>query len=513
MHQRSRRQMAEGRITQVESFGFERIPDASRYARPIDLFRLLFGGCNTFSTSVLGSFPVLVGLSFKAGVCAIVLGVLAGTCILAPMSLFGPRNGTSDPVSSGAHFGIHGRIVGSFLALLTSIAFFSLAVWSSGDALVGGAHDMVGVPVNGFTLGAAYMVFAVLVLIVCIYGFRFMLWVNKIAVWAASVLFVAGLFAFAGLFDVNYAGTLHDGSAGFWAAFVGAVLVALSNPVSFASTLGDWARYIPQHTPKRRVMGAVFAAQIATFVPFFFGLATATIIASKAPAFIASNDYVGGLLAISPRWFLLPMCLIAIIGGMSTGTTALYGTGLDVSSMFPRLLTRVRATLLIGTIAIAFIFIGRFWFNLVESVSTFSTLICTFSCPWMAIMVIGYVTRRGYYLADDLQVFNRGLRGGHYWFAHGWNLRAMGAWLPAAFVGLACVNLPGQFVGPLGHLAGGLDLSVPVSFVVGAALYIVLLTLYPEPDGVYGQQGRRFVRGGAASARSGGAPSIQPKGY
>ena len=102
------------------------------------------------------------------------------------------------------------------------------------------------------------------------------------------------------------------------------------------------------------------------------------------------------------------MCLIAIIGGMSTGTTALYGTGLDVSSMFPRLLNRVRATLLIGTIAIAFIFVGRFWFNLVESVATFSTLIDTFSCPWMAIMVIGYVTRRGYYLADDLQVFNRG---------------------------------------------------------------------------------------------------------
>ena len=357
-------------------------------------------------------------------------------------------------MSSGAHFGIHGRIVGSFLALLTSIAFFSLAVWP-GDALVGGAHNMVGVPVNGFTLGAAYMVFAVLVLIVCIYGFRFMLWVNKIAVWAASVLFVAGLFAFAGLFDVSYAGTVQQGSAGFWAAFVGAVLVALSNPVSFASTLGDWARYIPQRTPKHRVMGAVFAAQIATFVPFFFGLATATIIATKAPAFIASNDYVGGLLAISPRWFLLPMCLIAIIGGMSTGTTALYGTGLDVSSMFPRLLNRVRATLLIGTIAIAFIFVGRFWFNLVESVATFSTLIDTFSCPWMAIMVIGYVTRRGYYLADDLQVFNRGLRGGHYWFTHGWNVRAMGAWLPAAFVGLSFVNLPGQFVGPLGNLAGG----------------------------------------------------------
>ena len=206
------------------------------------------------------------------------------------------------------------------------------------------------------------------------------------------------------------------------------------------------------------------------------------------------------------------MCLIAIIGGMSTGTTALYGTGLDVSSMFPRLLNRVRATLLIGTIAIAFIFVGRFWFNLVESVATFSTLIDTFSCPWMAIMVIGYVTRRGYYLADDLQVFNRGLRGGHYWFTHGWNVRAMGAWLPAAFVGLSFVNLPGQPVGPLGNLAGGADLSVPVSLVVGGVLYFVLLMLYPEPDGVYGPHGRRFVRGGGQSARGNGAPVIQPKG-
>lgn len=58
-------------ITHIETFGFERIPDASRYARPIDLFRLLFGGCNTFSTSVLGAFPVLVGLSFQASLWSI----------------------------------------------------------------------------------------------------------------------------------------------------------------------------------------------------------------------------------------------------------------------------------------------------------------------------------------------------------------------------------------------------------------------------------------------------------
>jgi purine-cytosine permease-like protein len=42
---------------------------------------------------------VLLGLSFWAGVASIVIGVLVGSCILAPMSLFGMRNGTNDPVS------------------------------------------------------------------------------------------------------------------------------------------------------------------------------------------------------------------------------------------------------------------------------------------------------------------------------------------------------------------------------------------------------------------------------
>ncbi len=188
-------------ITRIETFGVEQIPDHERNATPVDLFRMIFGGANTFATAVLGSFPVLFGLSFQAGLWAILLGVTLGALILAPMGLFGPLNGTNNAVSSGAHFGVHGRIVGSFLSLLTAIAFFSLSVWSSGDALVGGARRLVGLEESELNLGLAYGLFAVLVLTVCIYGFRFMLLVNRIAVWAASLLFLLGLFAFAGPFD------------------------------------------------------------------------------------------------------------------------------------------------------------------------------------------------------------------------------------------------------------------------------------------------------------------------
>ncbi|QYC39437.1 putative allantoin permease [Nonomuraea coxensis DSM 45129] len=482
-------------LTEIEIYGVERIPDADRTARPLDLFRVAFGGANTFATCVLGAFPILFGLSFWQGLAATVLGLVVGSLILAPLSLFGPLNGTNNAVSSSAHLGVHGRVVGSFLSLLTAIAFFSISVWSSGDALVGGAHRLVGLPDTDMSYAVAYGIFAALVLVVCVYGFRFMLFVNKIAVAAASLLFVLGIFAFAGDFDPSYPGTLAAGDPLFWPSFIGAALIVLSNPVSFGAFLGDWSRYIPADTPRRRVMTAAFMSQIATILPFFFGLSTASIIASKAAEYVdpAAPNYVGGLLAISPGWYFVPVCLIALIGGMSTGSTSLYGTGLDFSSVFPRF-SRVRATVFIGTLSIVFIFVGRFAANLTQSISTFATLIITCTAPWMVIMMIGYVTRRGWYDADALQVFNRRQRGGRYWFTHGWNWRGMSAWLASALLALSFVNLPGQFVGPLGELAGGVDISLPVGLAVAALLYLALLTAFPEPREVYGPRGPRLVR-------------------
>lgn len=323
------------KATEVEMHGVEPIPDAERTAGPLDLFRLIFGGANTIATVVLGTFPIIFGLSFRDALFATLAGLVLGSLILAPMSLFGPRNGTNNAVSSSAHLGVHGRVVGSFLSLLTAVAFFSISVWTSGDVLVGGANRAIGLPQNDLAVGVAYGIFALLVLVVCIYGFRFMLLVNKIAVIAATLLFLAGIVAFGGMFDPGYSGTLTLGDPLYWPSFVGAALIVMSNPVSFGAFLGDWARYIPRETPGWKTMVATIAAQLSTLVPFLFGLVTATVIATRAPENFAAGDYVGGLLTVSPAWYFIPVCLIALIGGMSTGTTALYGTGLDFSSVFP----------------------------------------------------------------------------------------------------------------------------------------------------------------------------------
>ncbi len=495
---------AQARVLEVEAFGVEQIPAEHRSARPFDLFRVAFGGANTFATCVLGAFPILFGLSFWQGLAATVLGLVVGALVLCPMAVFGPTNGTNNAVSSSAHLGVHGRVVGSFLSLLTAVAFFSISVWSSGDALVGGAHRLVGLPETTPVFAVAYGLFALLVLVVCVYGFRFMLLVNKVAVTAATLLFVLGALAFAGDFDASYPGVYGPGAdaatqALFWPSFIGAALIVLSNPVSFGAFLGDWARYIPASTPRRSVVLAAFASQVATIVPFLFGLATASIIATKAADYLdpAAPNYVGGLLAVSPTWYFLPLCLLALIGGMSTGSTSLYGTGLDFSSVFPQF-SRVRATLLVGALSIAFIFVGRFGFDLVQSISTFAVLIITCTAPWMVVMMLGFATRRGWYDPDALQVFNRRQRGGRYWFTHGWNWRGLVAWLVAAAVGLSFTNIPGQFVGPFGDLAGGVDVSLPLSLALAAVLYLGLLAAFPEPRGVFGPAGPWLVPSGDA---------------
>src|SRR5215212_4062904 len=136
------------RATEIEQHGIDTIPDAERTSGPFDLFRIQFGGANTFATIILGTFPVLLGLSFWEAVGATILGVVVGALILMPMGLVGPLTGTNNAVSSGAHFGVRGRIVGSFLSLLTAIAFYSISVWVSGDALAGALSRLFGMPDN-----------------------------------------------------------------------------------------------------------------------------------------------------------------------------------------------------------------------------------------------------------------------------------------------------------------------------------------------------------------------------
>jgi purine-cytosine permease-like protein len=222
-----------------------------------------------------------------------------------------------------------------------------------------------------------------------------------------------------------------------------------------------------------------------TLVPFFFGVVTATLVSGEA-------DYIVALINISPGWYAALLIVVAFLGGLSTGITSLYGTGLDFSSVFPRL-SRVQASLFIGALAFVFILVGRLAFDLIASVNAFIGAIVICTTPWMVIMTIGYVVRRGHYSPTDLQVFNEGRVGGAYWFNGGVNWRGMVAWVPAAVLGLLFANYPPLIEGPFRNVAGGVDLSLLVAIGVAAVAYVALIVAFPEPRYVFGPDGPRGV--------------------
>lgn len=114
---------AKDRIGRIEKYGVEYIPEEERRSSPRNLTSILSGGSLTFSVIIIGWFPVAFGLSWWQAASAVVAGSALGAALLAPTGLMGPRSGTNNPVSSGAFFGVAGRLIGSVLEASASVAF------------------------------------------------------------------------------------------------------------------------------------------------------------------------------------------------------------------------------------------------------------------------------------------------------------------------------------------------------------------------------------------------------
>ena len=193
-----------------------------------------------------------------------------------------------------------------------------------------------------------------------------------------------------------------------------------------------------------------------------------------------TTDWVAGFVSVSPTAFAAAIVLIALVGSCAQAALCVYGTGLDLSSIFPRL-KRVPATLLIGAAGTVLVYIGAFVYDLVAAASAFLIILLVITAPWLVINLLGYVFSRGRYYAQDLQVFNLNPRiaGGAYWFTRGWNTAAMTAWLIATVTGMLFVNTT-LYIGPWANVAGGIDLSFISAAVIGGVLYSLLVRVIPD---------------------------------
>ena len=463
---------AADRFGRIEALGIEFIPDEERDSRPRNMFTVFFGGNLAFSVIVFGWLPVTFGLSFTSAISASGVGIALGTLLIAPMALLGPRTGTNNNVSSGAHFGVRGRVIGSGLTLLFALAYAAIAVWTSGDALVAASHRLLGTPVNDVILALGYGLISVEIVMVALFGHGTVVGLQKFVVPVIGVLLLVGVFAFAPTFhDVPGPSYLLGG---YWSTWFLQVAIAVGGPLSYAPTLGDYSRRISRQHSDRSVLGATC-----------LGVALGLLATSAFGSFTAASfehptaSYVGDLVLQSPGWYVVPILLIALVGGLGQGVLNIYASGLDLEALVPRL-RRVHTTLITSLAAVVLLYLGFFVFDAVDSITAITLVLNGVAAPWVAINSVGFLlARNGRYDPMDLQVFNQGRRGGRYWFTRGWNLRAVVPWLVASAFGVLAVNTT-LYVGPLADLAGGVDLSLVGSFLIALIGYPLALWLWPE---------------------------------
>ena len=455
--------------------GIEYIPEADRDSRPANVATVFFGGNLAFSVIVFGWLPITFGLGWWSTVTASLVGLTVGTLITAPLALLGPRTGTNNTVSSGAHFGINGRLIGSGLTLIFALAYAAIAVWTSGDALVAAAGRLLGTPTGDGALAIGYALIAVEIAVVALYGHATVVALQKIVVPVVGALLLAGIVAFAGSFDPGYAGGGHL-LGGFWPTWVLAVTVAAAGPLSYAPSLGDYTRRVSRRHGDERVFLAAAAGVFGgLFATTLFGAFTASTFTTLG------DSYVIDLVAAAPAWYVLPILVIGLAGGVGQGVLNLYASGLDLESLVPRL-SRVHTTLITSLAAFALLYLGVFAFDAVDSITAMTLVLNGVAAPWVVVNLLGFlVARRKQYDPYDLQAFAQHRRGGRYWFAGGWNPRAVVAWAAGSVFGLLAVETT-LYTGPLAHLANGIDISLAGSALVAGVAYLVALAVWPEGD-------------------------------
>jgi purine-cytosine permease-like protein len=252
------------------------------------------------------------------------------------------------------------------------------------------------------------------------------------------------------------------------------VLAALL-PVTWGPFIGDYGRYIPSKAKAR-------TCALAAGLGIFAGCWLAEIVAAFATTTFTdpTTDFATGFPEASPLWFaILLMIAPGGLANIESAAMCVYNAALDVHAVLWRL-TRAQLTFVISAIGLATAYIGLIAFNAIDSIEAFATLMLVTCTPWMVIMTIGHLMRRGWYKPMDLQAFADRARTGVYWFTGGFNIKAFVAWAAAVAVGTMFTSTS-IITGPLTSHVSGIDLSFTSAAVVGGVLYYVLVKIFPEP--------------------------------
>jgi purine-cytosine permease-like protein len=452
----------------VESHGVDIIPAHARHSKPRDVFYVFLGSQMSFGIIVIGALPVVFGLSFWASISAVTVGLALGSVLFGFLAMLGAKTGTNGPVASGAHLGVKGKVIGTVLGVLVTLGFFALTAWTGGQAVVAAGVRVLSWHNAPHLMFAWASVIGAVTTLAAVYGHSLIVATETFVSYAIGAALIVAVIVLFPSFHGDYAGSGNFAAGSFWATWLLASSICAALPISYATILNDYTRYLPEST---RTARAIWAAGGGMFIGCWLAIAFAVYITTLFKA--TDTPFVSGLIDLCPTWLVVVFALVGVIGSQPQGSLCLYSGGLGMQSMVPTI-SRVPFTIAQSMAGGALVWAGIYLTDMTNMLIDFLTLIECAVSPWLTMNVVGYFfVRRGRYRPQDLLRDGSESDHGAYWYTNGWNRAAVFAWAAGSVAGLMFVQTD-TFSGPLYRLTGGTNSAWLVAAIVGAAMYAIL---------------------------------------
>lgn len=453
--------------TKMEIHGVDYMPADQRSSRPRDIFFAFLGSEFALGIIVLGQLPISLGLGWWQAVSAITVGTGVGCLLVSPLAHLGPVTGTSGSVASGAHFGVRGRMIGGLLSVFISLIFYSLTIWTGGEAVVAGVSHLLGTELSGANAAAiGAVIICALSIGVALYGHDLIVATQTAVSYGIGIAILAMAIAVFPHFNAGFAGGSYT-LGSFWPTWFLSATVCASLPISYAPFVNDYSRYMREDLNQKSLFWGTFGGMfLGCWIAFAFGAYIATFFTDP------NAPFVSGTIAIMPVWCVPILILVGLIGSQPQGSLCLYTGGLGLQSLSAKL-GRIQATAILSLISLVMVFIGIYLINMVDFLLVVLAPMEVLAAPWIAVNLVGhYLVLRKRYQPLELFTYETG-GGGLYWYSNGFNRRGIAAWVIGSLAGMMFINTA-AFAGPLSTLAGGVPLDLLTGFITAGITYFLI---------------------------------------
>lgn len=371
-------------------------------------------------------------LSLGAALGAILVGSMLGVVLLALAGMVGADSGLASMAMLRPALGVRGASVPAIINVIQLVGWGAFEIIVMGDAADALAQSAFGVSVpSAWTLLFGALATAIAVLGPVSFVRRFL------RAWGLWLLLAAAAWLTLRLLATHDLRELFSRPAAGGMGFGGAVDLVVAMPLSWLPLIADYTRF-------GRSPGAVFrGSALGFFVAnvWFYGLGAAYGLAAGEVSLVVALATAGSGLAL----------LLILLDETDNAFADIHSAAVSAATLTPgRVPLLTLGFGIVCTMIALALPLGQY--------EGFLLLIGSLFAPLFGVMLADhFIVRRRVVTADEID-----RKGGAYWFAGGWNIAGIGAWV----IGIATFHT-------LTALAPSLGATLP-ALVVAGAVYVMV---------------------------------------